>query len=192
MNQIPPFLAMTKTCPPSVPPNTPFQCTFTVQNEDAANAVINLTFANTFPFPGGTPVAVLCLFNATPVTTLQPFGTPGDTCSGSFVEIASTCPGGPAVLTDQVTADGFDTGGFPMSGAAFATVQVTDCPPPTPTDTPTRTPAPAATSTPTNMPTGTPTNPNPPGAVVPTLDDRGMLILGLVVAGVGLLLIRRT
>ena len=46
-------LNITKTCPSVEPPNTGFQCTFTVQNQDPANTVTGLAVTNTVPFPGG-------------------------------------------------------------------------------------------------------------------------------------------
>jgi hypothetical protein len=49
----------------------------------------------------------------------------------------------------------------------------------------------APTSTPTVTPTVTPTSTPTPVPVVPTLDERGMLIFGLLVAGAGLLLLIR-
>src|SRR6266540_5148494 len=53
-------LAITKTCPSQEPPSTLFQCTFTVQNQDPVNTVINLAVTNEVPFPGGGPVAIPC------------------------------------------------------------------------------------------------------------------------------------
>ncbi len=50
-------LAITKNCPPTVPPGSGFQCTFTVQNLDPANTVNTLAVTNTVPFPGGTTIA---------------------------------------------------------------------------------------------------------------------------------------
>lgn len=54
-------------------------------------------------------------------------------------------------------------------------------------------PAPAPTNTPTNTPpTNTPTNTATPASVsVSTLNERGILIFGLLIAGAGLLLLRR-
>ncbi len=153
IHQISLELAMTKTCPLVEPPGVSFQCTFTVQNQDPENTVIDLAVTNTVPFPGGTPVPVPCQFPiGTPVTTLQPFGTAGDTCSGVVEETAPDCPSEPTLLTDLIAATGLNTnsGGepIPVSGAVNNSVQITDCPPPTPTSTP--------TSTPTNTPTNTP------------------------------------
>ena len=152
-------LVMTKTCPSVEPPGASFQCTFTIQNQDPDNTVIDLAVTNTVPFPGGTPVPAPCEFpTGTPVTTLQPFGTPGDTCIGVIVETAPDCsPTGLNLLADLVAATGFNTnsGGepIPVSGVVNNSVQILDCPP-TPTNTPTSTP----TNTPTNTPTSTPTN----------------------------------
>jgi uncharacterized repeat protein (TIGR01451 family) len=57
----------------------------------------------------------------------------------------------------------------------------------TPTNTPTSTPTNTPTSTPTSTPSGTPT----PVPVVPTLNESGMLIFGLLIAAAGLLLLVR-
>lgn len=187
--QVPLGLAATKTCPPNaVPPLVPFVCTFTIQNEDPVNAVNNLAVANTVPFPGGTPVAVPCSYLGTPVTTLQPLGTPGDTCSG-VVEETAACPNGPTVLIDLITANGTATDGLPVSGAVTGAAQITDCPPPTPTNTPTTTPTNTPTSAPTNTRTSTPTE--VPVPVVPTLSFPILALLGLALAAVSLLLMRK-
>ena len=67
----------------------------------------------------------------------------------------------------------------------------TNTPTNTPTSTPTNTPTSTPTSTPTNTPTSTPTNTPIPVAVVPTLNEPGMLIFGLLIAAAGLLLLVR-
>jgi ethanolamine utilization microcompartment shell protein EutS len=65
---------------------------------------------------------------------------------------------------------------------------------PTPTNTPTGTLTPP-TNTPTNTPAGvatsTPTSTTTTGAVVPTLNESGMLIFGVLIAAAGLLLLIR-
>jgi hypothetical protein len=53
------------------------------------------------------------------------------------------------------------------------------------------TPTPTATNAPTNTPTSTPTNPPTPVPGLPTLNESGMLIFGLLIAAGGLLLIVR-
>ncbi len=185
--QVPLGLAATKTCPSdAVPPLVPFVCTFTIQNEDPVNAVNNLAVTNTVPFPGGTPVSVPCSYLGTPVTTLQPLGTPGDTCSG-VVEETAACPNGPTVLLDLITADGTAADGLPVSGAVTGGAQIADCPPPTPMNTPTKTPTSTPTPTPTNTaPTAT------PAPVVPTLSFPVLALLGLALAAVSLLFIRKS
>ncbi len=192
--QVPLGLAATKTCPPhAVPPLVPFVCTFTIQNEDPVNAVNNLAVTNTVPFPGGTPVAVPCSYLGAPVTTLQPLGTPGDTCSG-VVEETAACPNGPTVLLDLITVNGTATDGLPVSGEVTGGAQIADCPPPTPTNTPTNTPTSPPTNTPTSTPstsTSTPTA-TPVPVVVPTLSFPILALLGLVLAVVSLLFIRKS
>jgi len=204
--QSPPGLAVTKTCPPTAPPEHSFACVFTIQNMDPVNPVISLAVTNTVPFPGGTPAAVPCLVLGVPVTTLQPFSTPGDTCQGSVEEISTCGPGdtlGAHDLTDRVAATGTDPSGRPVSGEMSASVHITDCPPPPPTNTPTTTPTPTRTPTPTNSPTNTPTTtpantptstptaPPAPVPVVPTLNETGLLAFGLLIAAAGLLLLVR-
>src|SRR6266511_3259617 len=110
-------LAITKTCPPQEPPSTLFQCTYTIQNQDPDNTVINLAVTNEVPFPGGSPVAVPCLVAGSPVTTLQPLGVAGDTCGGTIDETSPPCdPAGSVLFMDQVAATGTDTnsGGTPL------------------------------------------------------------------------------
>lgn len=189
--QTPPGLAMTKTCPPAARPESLFTCVFTIQNLDPFSPVINLAVTNTVPFPGGTPVAVPCRIFVTPVTTLQPFGNPGDTCDGSIDEI-STCDFlGPHDLADLVTATGTDSSGHPVSGEVTALVLISDCPPPTTTNTPTSTPTTTPTTTPANTPTRTLTATPAPAPAVPTLNEPELLTFGLLIAAAGLLLLVR-
>ncbi len=47
-------LGITKTCPSIEPPGASFSCSYTVQNLDPDNTVINLAVTNTVPFPGGS------------------------------------------------------------------------------------------------------------------------------------------
>ncbi len=75
-----------------------------------------------------------------------------------------------------------------QASATTAQFQITGVVTNTPTNTPTSTP----TSTPTNVPSSTRTNTPSLVAVVPTLNESGMLIFGLLIAAAGvLLLIRR-
>src|SRR6266536_2205643 len=156
-------LAITKTCPAQEPPSTLFQCTYTIQNQDPVNTVINLAVTNEVPFPGGGPVAIPCEFPpGTAVATLQPLGQTGDTCGGTIDETSPPCdPAGSVLFIDQVAATGMDTNGggtpLPVSASTTNTVEILACtftltPTNTPTDTPTNTP----TDTPTNTPTDTP------------------------------------
>src|SRR6266540_361025 len=88
-------LAISKTCPPQVAPSTAFQCTFTVQNLDPDNNVINLTTNNTVPFPGGVTSPVLCQQAGVTVTVLTHFGTATAVCAGVIDETSPACsPGG--------------------------------------------------------------------------------------------------
>jgi hypothetical protein len=167
IDQIPAALEMTKTCPVTELPGASFQCTFTIENFNSPDAVLNLVVTNTVPFPGGTPVAVPCEFPlGIPVTTLQPSGTPGDTCSGTVDEIAPACSAtGATFLTDLVAASGTYASGNPASGSVTNSVQVLACVP-----------------SPTNTPMSTP---------VPTLAHRGMLAFGVLLALVAALVLRR-
>ena len=47
-------IAVTKGCPPTAAAGSVFTCTFTVQNLDPANRVINVVVTNTVPAVGGT------------------------------------------------------------------------------------------------------------------------------------------
>lgn len=177
-----PELAVTKTCPTVIPPGVLFTCIFTIQNLDPANAVNDLAVNDTVPFPGGTPVAVPCLYLGTPETTLQPFGTQGDTCSGTVEETAGC---GDTVLVDRVTATGTATDGRAVSGTGDGSVRIIGCPPPTPTATPAKTPTSAPTSTLTGTPAATPV------PVVPTLSFPFLALLGLALAVSSMILMRK-
>src|ERR1700693_201474 len=159
-------LAVTKTCPAFVTPGAAFQCGFSVQNLDPTSPVTGLTVHNDIPDPfnpscptvsSSTPAP--CEFPAgTPVTTLQPAGTAGDTCGGTLNETAPGCDSIVAScnFTDRVFVSGDDTG-VPVSANSGAFVVVPACTPSTcfgafGTCTPT------PTNTPTNTPTFTPTN----------------------------------
>src|SRR5437773_1402755 len=98
-------IAVSKSCPPSAAPGALFTCTFSVQNLDPAFSVTGLSVTNTVPFPGGTTTAVPCLQGpgaGTPVTTLGPFGTATDTCTGSVDETAPPCSGTQSFFSDQI------------------------------------------------------------------------------------------
>src|SRR5262245_52622199 len=118
-------LGSTKTCPPTVTGGSTFQCTFTMQNLDAANSVTGLTVSNRIPDPisilgnectgettGTTPVPCLQPPNTgVPVTVLGPAGSPTDTCGNTINETAPPCSGaGNCNMTDRVTGVGDDTG----------------------------------------------------------------------------------
>lgn len=184
--QIPPELAVTKTCPAVIPPGVPFTCIFTIQNIDPAHAVNDLAVTDTVPFPGGTPVAVPCMYLGAPVTTLQPFGNQGDTCNGAVEETAAC---GDTVLIDLITATGTATDGHPVSGAGSGSVRIIDCPPPTPSNSPTSTPTNTPTNSPTSTPAGTPTATAIPA---PTLSSPILTLFGLALAFVSLVFIRRS
>jgi hypothetical protein len=155
-------LAITKTCPgpAPIPPGSLFQCQFSVQNLDPANNVNLSSVTNTVPFPGGSPVSVLCKQGGVPVTVLGPFGTGTDTCTGAVDETAPACGGAAFFFTDQVAATGFDANGgdtpFPVSATTTNQVLIAAC-----------------------------------ISVVPTLNEGGMLLFGLLIAVAGVLLARR-
>ncbi len=85
------------------------------------------------------------------------------------------------VLAISTNATNFTSGFASVSDGSGATVASFE---PAVSPTPTGTPP---TSTPTNTPTNAPTV----VAVVPTLNESGMLILGLLIAAAGLLLVRK-
>jgi hypothetical protein len=179
-------LAVLKTCP-SAPQNagSTIQCTFSVQNQDPANTVINLAVTNQAPFPGGPIVSTSCTQGGSAVTTLGANGTATDTCTGTVNETAPACTSADTFFADRVSATGTDTGAsLAVNGAASNAVIIAACTP-TPTNTP--------VNTPTNTPVNTPTNTPPPTVAppVPTLSFPMMAMLGLLLAGAGLFLARR-
>src|SRR6266542_5718970 len=164
-------LAVLKSCPgtPAAPGST-FSCTYSVQNADPVNTVINLAVTNQVPFPGGPITSVACNQGTVAVTTLGANGTATDTCTGAISETAPPCTSTNIFFVDQVAANGTDTGAsLPVAGAASNAVVILAC---TPTPTP----------TPTNTPVFTPTNTPPPTEVppVPTLSFPMMAMLGLL------------
>jgi hypothetical protein len=169
--QIPPELAVTKTCPAApVPPGSTVQCQFSIENVSDFS-VINLSVTSTVPFPGGTPASVPCNQGGSPVTVLGPFGT----CTGVVEETAPPCSGATTFLMDEIAVTGMgenDGTSIQMSGSGLGAVQI-----------------PACTPTPTNAPTNTPTA--TPVPVVPTLSSPVLALLGLVLSVVSLLLMRK-
>jgi hypothetical protein len=156
-------IAITKTCPgpAPVPPGSSFQCQFSVQNLDAANSVNTLAVMNTVPYPGGVTTGVPCKQGAVTVTVLGPFGTLTDTCTGAVDETAPACGRADVFFTDQVAATGFDANGG-------------------------STPFPVSATTTNQVTIAACTLP-----VVPTLNEGGMLLFGLLIAVAGVLLARR-
>jgi hypothetical protein len=107
----------------------------------------------------------------------------GDTCYGNINETAPACITGNCNFTDRVAGSGTDLG-IVVTASTAGIVAILACTP-TPTNTP-------VNNTPTNTPTTVPT----PGQItpsnpVPTLNEAGMLILGLLLAGAGYLLLRK-
>jgi hypothetical protein len=163
-------MGVTKTCPDSPQvAGVPFNCSFTVANQDTANSVTGLSVTNTVPCPdppactGGSTGAVPCLVNGVPVTTLAPAGNPGSSCAGTLQETAPDCAVGE--LGDFLRASGTDNGQLVGGGAAqgVAIVACTSPPTNTPTGTPRQTPNGTSTNTPTATPTAT------PGGTTPTV-----------------------
>jgi hypothetical protein len=109
----------------------PFNCSFTVANQDTANSVTGLSVTNTVPCPdpptctGGSKGAVPCLVNGVPVTELAPSGNPGSSCSGTLQESTPDCSVGS--LADFVQASGND-GGL-LGGGAAHSVPIAPCAP---------------------------------------------------------------
>jgi len=178
----------TKTCPATAAPGSQITCTYLVTNVDTQHGVINLAVTNQVPFPGGPIVPIDCLQAGSPVTTLGAAGSGTESCGGDVLETAPPCdPAGNVFFTDRVSATGEDAGvtGLPVDGAASGSVLILACTP-TPTNTPINTP----TNTPPNTPTNTP--PSAPPPTVPTLSFPMMALLGLMLAGAGLFLSRRS
>jgi len=108
-------MGVTKDCPTSPQvAGIPFNCGFTIANQDTVNQVTGLTVTNTVPCPdpptctGGSTAAAPCLVNGVAVTTLAPAGSPGSSCSGTLQETAPNCAAG--VIDDFLRASGTDNG----------------------------------------------------------------------------------
>ena len=165
-----------KTCPATAVGDSAFVCTFTVQNQDLEHGIINLSFTNTVPYPGGTTTGLFCLQAGVSVTTLGPRDSATDTCSGVAPETAPPCQSADFLLTDLIAVIGEDAGipGLPVQGQAANAVLILACTatptpaPPTATPTPTVTPTPTAGPPP--LPTQVPPLPTqvPPHAGRPT------------------------
>src|SRR5205814_1267246 len=145
---------VTKSCPPTAPPNSTVTCTFTVQNLDATASVTSLSVTNKVPLPRGSAVAVQCKQGGVQVFALGPNGGATDTCTGSVDESTPACAATSTNFADRVSASGSDTGQF-VFGFAEQTVVIPACTP-TPTNTPTNTPTRTPTPTPTPTRTQTP------------------------------------
>jgi hypothetical protein len=163
-------ISVSKSCPTSSQvAGVPFNCSFTVANQDTANPVTGFSVTNTVPCPnpptctGGSTSAVPCLVSGVPVTTLAPSGNPGSICSGTLQETAPDCSVGS--LGDFIRASGTDSGQS-IGGGAVQSVAIVACSG-TPTITPTSTPRQTAIGTSTNTPTATPTG--TPGSTTPTV-----------------------
>ena len=148
-------IAVTKTCPDAfITPGATFTCNGAVQNLDPVNTVVGLVVVNTPQ--GSSPTAVPCTVGGNAVSTLQPNGTPGDTCVYSVLETAPACGPTITIFVDVIEASGTDSGtSSPTSGSAQGAVRIPPCTP-TPNGTPTNTPVGGTTATPT--PSTTPTN----------------------------------
>lgn len=184
-----------KNCPLFVAPGVVFNCTYSLQNQDAAHGVAGLVVTNQVPDPGGPIVPVDCTQGGTPVTSLGPNGTVTDTCTGTIPETAPPCGSTDVQFIDSIRANGIDAGiptltvvGFTQNGPVIPACT------PTPTPTATSTPTPTGTVVPptaTNTPTVTNTPSTAPPPTVPTLSFPMMALLGLILAGTGLFLARR-
>jgi hypothetical protein len=123
-------IGVSKTCPTSAQAaGVPFNCSFTVANQDTANSVTGLSVTNTVPCPdppackGGSTAGVPCLVNGVPVTTLAPAGNPGSSCSGTLQESTPDCSVGS--FADFVQASGNDGG--QVGGGAAHSVPIAPC-----------------------------------------------------------------
>jgi CSLREA domain-containing protein len=119
--------------------------------------------------------------------------TPVGNCNVTFGPVVFPIPAGQTIITATATALPTDTSEFSACFNTGAPVS------PTATGTPTATVTATVTPTPTNTPAGVPTATRtatvtqaPPTAVVPTLSDRMLLLLGAALALASLLLLRRS
>jgi hypothetical protein len=137
------------------------------------------------PCLGGTD-GVICTPGVTSVSTIDvPF---------TYTQDPACAPG--TIITSSITyAGGTAHTGTPDTTGVGATtpfqLSVTCCPTPTPTSTFTETPVNTPTNTPTSTSTNTPVE-GPPPPSVPTLSFPMMALLGLMLAGAGLFLSRRS
>jgi len=159
--------------------------------------LFSVTFTTPFSLPAGhyffIPQVGLSSGNFLWLSSAAPPQFAGDL--QSWIRNADLDPDWLRIGTDIVGGSPAPTfnGTFSLSGTLG--VAPTNTPTNTPTSTPTSTPTTTPTSTPTSAPTGTPTvtptgTPRP-AVVVPTLNDSGMLVFGVLVAAAGLLLLVR-
>jgi hypothetical protein len=155
--------AVTETCPGGpVAPGSGFTCTFSVQNLDPDNTVIDLAVTETPQ--GGVARDVPCNFDGNPVTTLAPKNTAGDTCTGSEQETAPDCTSD-GHFSNEIDASATDTGTqSPVFSSTGGSVQVPACTP-TPTPTATASPTPHSTTTGLAVSKTCPAQPVPPGTL---------------------------
>lgn len=145
-------MTVIKTCTPNPSDlGATYTCDFSVHNNYVPDGVTNIRITDTVPSPGGSTSSPLpCYYLGDDITAggtdagLQPAGTAGDTCTGSFTVTApATCS---TSQTDQVFALG-DAADLSCtdcaSGFGNASINVYTCTPgPSSTPTPTRTPTP--------------------------------------------------
>jgi hypothetical protein len=101
-------LTVLKDCPDFVNQGDTYTCTFSVQNGNPVNRVINLVVTDAFPQPGATPVPVDCTIGGVPTTTLATNGTAGDTCTGTTPSQTApiTCDTQDEQVIDTIAASG--------------------------------------------------------------------------------------
>jgi hypothetical protein len=166
-------LAVTKTCPSPASEGDTVTCTITVENQDPAHGVRNLTVTNqiTGPIAGSVVTLLDCTaddgdgtFSLGANDGVPDSGPDFTSCTSDEI-LNFTCVGDFITVQDEAVAMGEDNdpvplptgfGGLPVSGSATNSVIVI-CNTPTPTLTPTNTNTPTPTNTNTPTPTSTPT-----------------------------------
>jgi uncharacterized repeat protein (TIGR01451 family) len=166
----------------TIPLNGTTTLTFTYTNPNAGTALTGVSFTDTLPsgliFPPPDGFTGNCsgteMFVGTDTVSLTGGTVPANgSCFLTVGAVEGTTAGVKNNTSGNITSTNGGTG-----NTALASITVIG-----PTNTPTNTP----TITPTRTPTGTPT----PIPVMPTLNESGMLVFGLLIAAAGLLLLVR-
>jgi hypothetical protein len=192
--------------PVTIQPNGVSTLTFTITNPNGTVAAVGVAFDD-FLQAGLSVATPNGLTNSCGGTAGALTGSGTISLSGGTIVASGLCTvavnilGTPGIHnnTSQPVISTNGGTGTSSNTATLTVVGLTYTPTNTPTGTPTNTPTSTRTNTPTNTPIptsqipGTPTSTPVPqvGAVVPTLNESGMLIFGLLIAAAGLLLVVR-